>query len=113
MDLVMHSLKNAETAQWFVYIVETNNGAYYTGITIDVARRFKEHCAQSTKTAKALRGRMPLRLVYCAKVNNHSEALKAEIWIKKQTKCKKVALVQHALTLPFSHTVYAKAVASN
>jgi putative endonuclease len=28
---------------WFVYIIEADNGKLYTGITTDLSRRFKQH----------------------------------------------------------------------
>ncbi|MFT5518588.1 MAG: putative endonuclease, partial [Oceanospirillaceae bacterium] len=29
---------------WWVYMVQTQGGRLYTGITTDTKRRFKEHC---------------------------------------------------------------------
>ena len=33
----------AEEKTWWLYIVETESGKLYTGITTDVNRRFNEH----------------------------------------------------------------------
>ncbi|HBC56914.1 MAG TPA: GIY-YIG nuclease family protein, partial [Gammaproteobacteria bacterium] len=42
--------------QWYVYIIECSDGAYYTGITTDLKRRFAEH-AGNGKGAKFFYGR--------------------------------------------------------
>ena len=33
-------------SEWYLYIVKCRDGSLYTGITIDVARRFEEHCGK-------------------------------------------------------------------
>ncbi|WP_319018121.1 GIY-YIG nuclease family protein [Gallaecimonas mangrovi] len=76
---------------WFLYLVRTRHGHLYTGITLDVPRRFAEH--QSGKGAKALRGKGPLVLVYSEEVGSHSEALKRELAVKGLSKARKEALV--------------------
>jgi putative endonuclease len=86
-------------------MVKTANGALYTGITTNIQRRFIEHCAQSHKTAKALRGKAPLTLAFCSRLNSHSDALKAECWVKKQLKSTKLKLIDNAAALPFEHEV--------
>jgi putative endonuclease len=90
---------------WFLYLVQNVQNSLYTGITLDVARRFAEHQAQSTKTAKALKGKAPLRLMYAAQLQSHGDALRAEIWVKKQPKKTKLALIAGAQALPFEHAV--------
>jgi putative endonuclease len=88
---------------WYLYMLKTAKGSLYTGITVDVVRRFNEHSAQSSKTAKSLRGKGPLSLAYCVILNSHTEALQAELWIKKQARANKLKLVSMALNLPFQH----------
>lgn len=81
---------------WFVYLIRTNNGALYTGITRDVERRFEEHRNGGPKAAKALRGRGPLQLVFQQAVADKSEALKLEMQIKKWPKERKELLVRQS-----------------
>jgi putative endonuclease len=88
---------------WTLYIIQTNKGSLYTGITLDLHRRFNEHQSQSTKTAKALRGKAPLTLMYCAQLLSHGDALRAEMWVKKQKRASKLALITRKLVLPFEH----------
>jgi len=80
--------------KWSVYMVLCCNNSLYTGIAKKVAERFEEHCAQGAKTAKYLRGKGPLKLVYQEEVGSHSKALKVECAIKKLTPTKKRELIQ-------------------
>jgi putative endonuclease len=110
----MSIAKSHETAAiarpWTLYLIQTATGSLYTGITLDVRRRFNEHQAQSTKTAKALRGKAPLTVVYCAQLAAHGDALRAEMWVKKQGRKTKLALIAGVLRLPFEHEVLDLAV---
>ncbi len=74
------------TNKWYVYIIRCCDNALYTGITTDVSRRFNEHNAQSSKAAKYLRGKLPLKLVFQLQVENKSVALKIEHKIKALSK---------------------------
>ncbi|MFC4700163.1 GIY-YIG nuclease family protein [Glaciecola siphonariae] len=103
MSLSIPVPKENAVAPWFLYMVKTRHNSLYTGITTDIARRFSEHRAQTAKTAKALRGRTPLTLVFSIELPDHSSALKAEIWIKKQSKHSKLKLISGELTLPFKY----------
>lgn len=82
----------AAEAGWHLYIVQTAGGSFYTGITTDVARRFAEHEAQGPRTARYLRGRAPLKLVYSRPVGDRSAALKAELATKRLSRAAKLAL---------------------
>ncbi len=79
--------------EWEVYIVETDTGILYTGITVDVERRFDEHC-NSKKGAKFFRGHRPRAIVYREICSNRSIASKREYEIKKMTKAKKLELIK-------------------
>ncbi|MGM8851646.1 GIY-YIG nuclease family protein [Salinicola halophyticus] len=70
-----------ESRQWYLYLVEMANGALYTGITTDVARRVDQHARG--RGARALRGKGPLTLRHAQVVGNHSDALKLEASIKR------------------------------
>lgn len=83
--------------KWWLYIIRCKDNSLYTGITNDVKKRFKDHQAQNHKTAKYLRGRAPLKLVYSQEVGTKSQALKAEIVVKKLSKEKKLQLIKHKL----------------
>lgn len=76
---------------WWVYIIRCGDDSLYTGITTDVTRRFEEHASGSPKSAKYLRGRGPLVLVYSRVVGSHSEALIEERRIKRLRRSQKLA----------------------
>jgi putative endonuclease len=78
---------------WFLYLIRCKNGRLYTGITIDVERRFAEHESGDKKGSKYLRGKAPLKLVMKKRVGDRSMALKVEAKVKKLPKTKKELLV--------------------
>jgi DNA-binding protein HU-beta len=77
---------------WFIYLLECADGSLYTGITVDVAARWIAH--QSGKGARYTLSHKPLRLLASAPVGTKSEALKAELAIKRLPKNKKLTAVQ-------------------
>lgn len=80
-----------EEAVWYLYILRCGHGELYTGITVDVQKRFEAHCAG--KGAKYTRGRGPLKIVYQELCGTHSDALKRELEIKALSREKKEALI--------------------
>jgi len=79
---------------WKVYIVECNDGSFYTGITTDTERRLLEH-NYSFKSAKYTRSRRPVRLVYEEDSQNRSTASKREHQIKKMKRSDKKILIEN------------------
>jgi len=63
-------------------ILCTDN-THYTGIVIDVSRRFNKHAAG--RGAKYFRGRQPKQLVYIEPGHNRSSATNREIGLKKMS----------------------------
>ena len=84
---------NPQDMPWNLYIIRTNQGHLYTGITQDVTRRFLEHQEGSKKAAKYLRGKGPLKLVFQQEIGSRSSALKAEFALKKLPKRQKESLI--------------------
>jgi len=78
---------------WFIYMIRCVDGTLYTGVTTDVGRRYKEHASGGPKSAKYLRGRGPLVLVYQRLIGSRSEALIEERRVKRLPKYKKEALL--------------------
>jgi putative endonuclease len=85
---------NPQDILWYLYMVRTNHGHLYTGITQDVARRFLEHQEGGKKAAKYLRGKGPLKLVFQQEIGSRSSALKAECALKKLPKQQKENLAK-------------------
>lgn len=76
---------------WQVYIILCTDDSFYTGITIDVARRFNQH--GDKQGAKYFRGRLPKQLVYVETGHDRSSASKREIVIKKLHRLEKLQLL--------------------
>jgi putative endonuclease len=81
-------------SQWHLYLLRTQNGSLYAGITTDVARRLCEHRSGGGKCARSLRGKGPLRLVYKRRLGERSLALKVERRIKSLSKERKEEIVR-------------------
>lgn len=76
---------------WQLYILRCGDGTYYTGIAVDVLKRFAMH--QQGKGAKYTRGRGPLELVYQETCGTHSDALKREYEVKRLSRIEKERLI--------------------
>jgi len=74
---------------WILYILECESGAYYTGITTDLDRRFNEHLAGVG--ARYTRANPPRRVLAIKQFLSRSEASHAEALVKRLPKQKKVA----------------------
>lgn len=79
-------------ASWHVYLIECADGSLYTGITTDVERRFRQHVAG--KGGRYTRSHKALRLVAYGLVGPRSEALRAELAIKRLPREKKIEAVR-------------------
>ena len=66
---------------WFLYLVECCDGSLYTGIAVDVARRYDAHVAG--KGARYTRSHPPRRLAAVLPCANHGAALRAENLAKR------------------------------
>ncbi|MDD4901546.1 MAG: GIY-YIG nuclease family protein [Patescibacteria group bacterium] len=78
---------------YYLYILKCADQTLYTGITVDLARRVKEH-NESKKGAKYTRARRPVKIVYSKKFRNRSAAAKAESKIKKLSRAEKLKLAK-------------------
>lgn len=79
--------------RYFVYILACSNGAYYTGYTTDLARRFEEHRLGTIK-CKFTRSFKPLNIAQSWYVFSKEKALKMECFVKSLTKSQKEILIQ-------------------
>lgn len=76
-----------------MYILECQDGTYYTGYTKDLENRIKEHNGNK-RSAKYLRGRKPFKVVYLKEYKYFKRAVKKELEIKKLTRERKKELIQ-------------------
>ncbi|OGO94088.1 MAG: hypothetical protein A3F41_04880 [Coxiella sp. RIFCSPHIGHO2_12_FULL_44_14] len=86
---------------YYLYLLECQNNAYYTGYTSNIERRYQEHVAGSLK-CKYTRSFPPKRLAVCWKMELPlSEILKIECKIKRLSKQKKIELINHPHRLAY------------
>jgi putative endonuclease len=78
---------------YFVYIAECADGTYYTGYTLDIDTREKEHNGIGKVGAKYTRSRRPVKIVHSEKFQTKTDALKREIEIKKLSREEKHLLI--------------------
>ena len=91
---------------WSVYIIANKLGHWYTGVTVDVARRFAEHSAGGVKGAKALKGKGPLTLISAYDCPDKQTAYQLEYWIKQQSKPNKRRFTEGLYPAPFAYTLH-------
>jgi len=78
---------------YYLYILECADKSLYTGITVDLERRVKEHNT-SKLGSKYTRARRPVKLVYSKKFRNRSTASKAESKMKMLSREEKLELIK-------------------
>lgn len=78
-----------------IYIVRCSDNTLYTGYTIDIEKRLKEHNGEDAAKlgAKYTRGRRPVVLVYQENFATRSEAQKRESAIKALSRKEKEYLI--------------------
>lgn len=80
---------------WYVYLIECRDGSVYTGIAVDVDRRYAQHVAG--KGARYTRSHPPLRLLGCFEYADRGAASRAEYAIKQLTPGRKRALCEDSV----------------
>ncbi len=85
-------MNETHEARWVVYIIRTESGRLYTGITTDLRRRFSEHAA-GKRGAHFFRTSRPEAVVYEEPCADRSEATARERAIKSLTRPQKLALI--------------------
>lgn len=80
----------------FVYILQCNDGTYYTGYAVDLEKRLQQH--QDGIACKYTRGRRPVSLVYHEEFASKGESMSREVAIKKLTRKQKEKLIKASST---------------
>lgn len=80
------------------YVLQCSDSSLYCGIAQDLKKRLAEHNGEggSKKGAKYTRSRRPVELVWSRKFKTKSEAMRAEIAMKKLSRAEKLALIAAA-----------------
>ena len=80
---------------YYIYMLRCIDNTIYTGITVDVDRRMKEHFSKNEKCAKYTFTHSAKKLEAVWETDNKSLASKLEYAIKKLTKAKKEELIKN------------------
>ena len=76
---------------WHVYIIECNDGSFYTGITSDLDKRITAH--NGGHGAKYTKSRRPVHLRYIEPASDRGQASQREHAIKSLRKSAKLELI--------------------
>lgn len=79
---------------YYVYMLRCMDNTIYTGITVDIKRRMKEHFSKNDKCAKYTYTHLAKKLEAVWECENKSLASKLEYAIKRLTKQKKEELIK-------------------
>ena len=79
---------------WWVYIIRTVDDRLYSGVSIDVDRRFREHQTGGVRAAKYLKAHRPLTLVFSLPVGSRSLAQKVEYHLKRLPRPRKDTIIR-------------------
>jgi putative endonuclease len=79
----------------YVYILEGNDGSFYTGVTKNLQLRVRRHNGLLWGGAKYTRTRRPWFLVYFERYSTRGEALRREHQIKQLSKEQKRELIKN------------------
>ncbi len=80
----------AEGNAWVVYMIVSDEGSLYTGITTDIERRWQQHL--SGRGARHFRSRQPRAVVYLEVGHDRAGALRREAAIKRLSAAQKRGL---------------------
>ena len=78
---------------FWVYILECNDGSYYTGHTDNLEKRIAEHHQGISRSCYTFK-RRPLKLMFQQSFTTREEALISERQIKGWSRAKKKALIK-------------------
>ncbi|MBP1769465.1 MAG: hypothetical protein H6P96_83 [Candidatus Aminicenantes bacterium] len=67
-------------APWSLYILRCGDGSFYTGVTTDIERRFREH--EKGRASRYTRTHRPVVLIYREECGTRSQALSRECAVK-------------------------------
>ena len=76
-----------------VYMLKCNDGSLYTGSTVDLIKRIKEH-NELKNGAKYTKVRRPVVLIYKEECKTFTKARKREAEIKRMNRSEKLTLLK-------------------
>ena len=73
--------------KWWVYIIQCKDGSFYTGVTLNIKRRFQEH--KEGRGGRYTLLHKPFKIIFSESFNTKQEALKREKQLKGWSRKKK------------------------
>ena len=86
-----------DVANGFMYILQCNDGSFYTGSTNDLARRIEQH--KNGEGAEYTKLHSPVKLVYYETFDRIDHAFEREKQVQKWSRAKKIALIKGDIEL--------------
>jgi len=91
--------ESKDIKMFYFYILRCSDNSLYCGQTNNLERRVHEHSFDKHKSAKYLRAKKPVVLVYFEELSTLQEAMRRELQIKKWTRAKKEVLIKRNFVL--------------
>ena len=91
-----HNNTTTATKQYYTYILQLNNGSYYTGITNNIGTRLIQHIGGQSKSTKR---HLPLKLIYKTTHTTRPAARRLEVKIKNMGAAKYLSKLKYTSTL--------------
>ena len=92
-DTVESMTTSAKKSGWYIYMIKCADTTFYTGITVDVTKRIKQHNGELKGGAKYTRFKRPVTLVYQEEAKDRSAASIREYELKKLSREEKTRLI--------------------
>lgn len=88
-----HRPANRRSTRFWIYMLECENGHYYTGLSTNLARRYRQHLS-GRGGVRYTRSFRPRRIAQCWRlVAPIGTALKIELFIKRKNRAYKTSLI--------------------
>lgn len=85
------SRRKPKPPSYYCYILECDDGSYYTGWTTDPERRLRQHTAG--RGARYTRAHPPARLAFVEPQPDRASAMRRELALKRLSRARKQALI--------------------
>ncbi|HDP88575.1 MAG TPA: GIY-YIG nuclease family protein [Thioalkalivibrio sp.] len=79
---------------WCVYILRCADGSLYTGVTVDIVRRLREHNGELPGGARYTASRRPVTLAHVETADGRAAACRREAAIKQLPRAAKLQLIR-------------------
>ncbi|MBK6771244.1 MAG: GIY-YIG nuclease family protein [Ignavibacteria bacterium] len=91
-NINLEEIQISDFANGFMYILQCNDGSFYTGSTNDLARRIEQH--KNGEGANYTKLHSPVKLIYYETFDRVELAFEREKQVQKWSRAKKIALIK-------------------